>query len=159
MVPFFYFNRQSVAWPKITSFLQALRDNEAANLPIGISSQCWGGPATFRLASDEADTRTRDGKKPLADAFFAAHPSNVSIPDAPSKVRTNISVANGDKDMALSIEKVEQVKAILEKLEGVDSEVVVYPGAGHGFSVRADTENNKEQAKQAEDAEKQAIGM
>ena len=160
IVPFIYHNRLGVAWPKITSFLQDVRSSDiGSHLPIGIAGFCWGGPPTFRLASDRADTRTRDGKRSLADAFFTAHPSNLSIPADIQQVKTNISVAIGDDDVALSLEKAKKIESLLANLPGVDSEMVVYPGAKHGFAVRADKEGNPKSASQAEEAEKQAIGM
>jgi hypothetical protein len=41
-----------------------------------------------------------------------------------------------------------KVEDILSKIEGVKSEVILYPGAGHGFGIRADP-TNEQQSKQA----------
>lgn len=89
--------------------------------------------------------------------MWTAHPSNISIPGEVEPVRRPLSIANGDKDMALPIASVEKIKRILEGISDVESEVVVYPGAGHGFSVRADHTENPRALKQAEEAEDQAV--
>ena len=159
-IPFVIYNRFNVAWPKVTSFLQSIRSTEeGARLPIAVAGFCYGGPFVMKLASNSVDTRTPDGKQPLVDAFFTAHPSNLSVPADIQQVKTNISIANGDQDFVLNMKQVEQVKAALAEMDNVDSEFVLYPGAGHGFAVRADKKSNIKVAEQAEDAEKQAIGM
>ena len=112
-----------------------------------------------KLAVDSPETRTLDRKQPLADAFFTAHPSNLTVPADIQQINRNISIANGDQDFVLNMKQVEQVKATLATMENVDSEFVLYPGAGHGFAVRGDKKSNVKVAEQAEDAEKQAIGM
>lgn len=160
VLPFVFSNRFNVAWPKITSFLQSIRSTEeGARLPISVAGFCWGGPFVVKLASNSRETRTLDGKQPLVDAFFTAHPSNLSIPADIQQIKTNISIASGDQDFVLNMKQIEQVKATLAKMDNVDSEFVLYPGAGHGFAVRADKKSNLKVAEQAEEAEKQAIGM
>jgi dienelactone hydrolase len=156
MIPWLIRNRIGVSWPKVVTFLNDLRANEGASLPIGIAGFCWGGKHTFYLSQDRPECKTAKGQ-PLADALFTAHPSNLVIPGDIETVRTNISVAVGDQDFGLKMDKVEQIKQILAKLENVDSEVVVYPGAGHGFAIRADHTNNPKAVEQANDSEKQAI--
>lgn len=68
-----------------------------------------------------------------------------------------MSFAVGDKDMALRMPQVEQIKTIVEgKSETERGEVRVYPGAGHGFCVRAD-HVLEDASKQADEAEGQAL--
>ena len=47
---------------------------------------------------------------------------------------------------------VAQLKEILASKAGVPSEVTVYPGAHHGFTVRGDLNNETEREQKAEDA-------
>ena len=155
-IPFVWYNGFPASWPKVTSYLSAMRKNEAASLPIGVAGFCWGGKHTFHLAHNKADCNSADGK-PLSDAMWTAHPSRIAVPGDVDPVRRPLSIANGDKDMALPIADVEKIKGILEAIPDVESEVVVYRGAGHGFSVRADHTDNPSAVKHAAEAEDQAV--
>ena len=148
-LPFGLANAFPKSWPKVQPFFAAVRENEGASLPIGAAGFCWGGKHIMHLA----EGMTAANGKPLVDAVFTAHPSNLEIPKEIEGVKQPISIANGDKDKVLSMPKLEEVKRILERKEDVKSEVVLYPGAGHGFGVRADPGNEKavEHGIQAED--------
>lgn len=63
-------------------------------------------------------------------------------------------MAIGDKDVVTGPKIVEEIRNRLGQNRGrVESEVVVYPGAKHGFAVRGDPgdEREKEQGLQAEE--------
>ena len=63
----------------------------------------------------------------------------------------------GDVDLMTPMKQVDQIKGILEKMkEEVESEVVVYEGATHGFAVRGDRGNEK-QKRQGLEAEDQLV--
>lgn len=51
---------------------------------------------------------------------------------------------------------IKQLKEILNAKENTPSEVVVYPGAVHGFAVRGDI-NNEQERKQKDQAAEQTI--
>ena len=156
-IPFLYRNRFSLCWPRVTIFLRALREDEGAALPVGVAGFCWGGCHAVKLTHDSADAKTATGR-PLADAFFVAHPSNLTIPQDIAGVKGNLSIAIGDDDGVMGIKQVRAAQKILADKPDVDSEVVVYPGAKHGFSIRASrAQPDSKQTKQAEKAEKQAI--
>ena len=146
-----------MAWPRVTTFLKALRENRGATLPVGIAGFCWGGLHGVKLSHDDANTKLANGR-PLADAFFVAHPSNLTIPQDIADVGRNLSIAIGDDDGVMPIKQVQVAQKILANNVDVDSEVVVYPGAKHGFSIRASRwQPNSKETKQAEEAENQAI--
>ncbi|KIV99105.1 uncharacterized protein PV09_09202 [Verruconis gallopava] len=153
--PYMMSNSFPKSWPKVTSFFQALRDSEEGKkLPIGAAGFCWGGKHTVNLCHG---FRTPSGVN-LIDAGFTAHPSNLSIPSEIEKLKLPLSIAQPEKDMAVSVTQYETIKttlANLKKEEGLESEVVEYKGTTHGFAVRAD--ESKDEAKQAEQAEDQAI--
>lgn len=70
----------------------------------------------------------------------------------------NLSIAIGDVDMVMPLKQVDEAKRILGSKTGVDSEVVLYPGAKHGFAVRASRAvPDSVETKNAEEAEKQAV--
>lgn len=60
--------------------------------------------------------------------------------------------------MVLSLKGLKDIERILNGKQDVDTEVVLYDGAGHGFAVRGDWDNEK-QSQQALDAEDQAINF
>lgn len=163
MVPFMIRCRESVAKPRVFEFVRALRTSpDTANLKIGAAGFCWGGLHTVKLAQDTPSSRVqRFGSeagevKPLIDAAFTAHPSMVKVPTDITGVTVPLSIAVGDIDVVMRFADVEKSKSILEK-KGDDHEVVVYPGAKHGFAVRGDPKDPK-QKERADQAEEQAIG-
>jgi dienelactone hydrolase len=116
-----------------------------------------GGLHAIKLSQNLPETKTESGQA-LVDVVFAAHPSNITIPQDISNVKLNLSIAIGDDDGVLGIKQVREAKAILQAKTDVDSEVIIYPGAKHGFSIRASRAvSDSKETRQAEDAEKQAI--
>ena len=94
-LPFLWYNSNGTVRPKIYSFFKAIRDNEAANLPVGVAGFCWGGQWTVMLCDDSVKT---DAGKRLVDCGFTAHPSRLSIPGDVEKVVIPLSVAAAEID-------------------------------------------------------------
>jgi dienelactone hydrolase len=146
-------NRVAVATPVVLNFFKALKENEAADLPVGTAGYCWGGKYVFMLCGDSE--KASNGKS-LVDCGFTAHPSNLVIPADAEPIKLPLSVAIGDKDFALKNELVNQMQGIFEKKKEVETEVVVIPGAPHGFAVRCSPTDEKA-VEQAEQAFEQAV--
>ncbi|KAI9880802.1 MAG: hypothetical protein M1830_000238 [Pleopsidium flavum] len=149
-VPFLFFNRLAVTKPRVYKFFHGLRANEAASLPVGAAGFCWGGKFVFLLCSDSE--KAANGKS-LIDCGFTAHPSNLAIPADAHDVTLPLSLAVGDVDIAMPLAQVQQAKDILEEKGKDTHEVVIIPGARHGFAIRAHPDDEKavEQGKQAEE--------
>ena len=150
-VPFLFWNRIGVARPRVYRFAHALRQDEKfSSLPIGAAGYCWGGKYVFLLCSD---TEKASNNKSLIDCGFTAHPSNLSIPADAEPVTIPLSVSVGDIDIGLPIAAVQQTKKILEGKVQDKHEVVIIPGAKHGFAIKAHPGDEKavEQGKQAEE--------
>lgn len=149
-IPFLFYNRLAVTQPRVYKFFKDLRANEAAALPVGAAGFCWGGKFVFLLCSDSE--KATDGKS-LIDCGFTAHPSNLVIPADAQIIKLPLSVAVGDADFVLPLADVQKTKAILEEKGKDTHEVVVIPGAKHGFAIRAQPDDEKavEQGLQAED--------
>lgn len=138
---------------KIREFLHALRHSEEGRSRVGVAGFCWGGLFALKISHGLAT----DDHTPLVDAVFIAHPSNITLPTDFEKVKKPTSLAIGDKDFMLPVNKIAQVQEIWQSLgNDVDTEVIVYPGAGHGFAVRGDPWNMK-QAEQSVESEAQAV--
>ncbi|KFY55689.1 hypothetical protein V496_06911 [Pseudogymnoascus sp. VKM F-4515 (FW-2607)] len=162
MVPFAIRCRESVAKPRVFGFVRALRTSpDTANLKIGAAGFCWGGLYAIKLAQDTPSSRVHrhgseaGGVQPLIDAAFTAHPSMVKVPTDIVGVTVPLSIAVGDVDFVMKFPDVQKSKSILEK-KSDDHEVVIYPGAKHGFAVRGDPKDPK-QKEFADQAEEQAI--
>jgi dienelactone hydrolase len=166
-IPWIIRNRPAVAKPRIFSFFQALRTSpppfSTPSLKIGAAGFCWGGKYTILLAANTPSSRvvrhesqaSSPALQPLIDCGFTAHPSMVNVPQEIEAVTVPLSVAIGDEDMAMKRPLIQQMKEILEKKKD-DHEVVILPGAKHGFAVRTEPED-KLQLEYADKAEQQAI--
>jgi dienelactone hydrolase len=150
-VPFMYSNRFGISWPKVQPFFEAVRCNEGKDLPMGAAGFCWGGKHTVNLAHGGLATNG----KPFIDAGFTGHPSALNIPGELKDVVKPLSLALAEKDMSLSLAQVEQIRKALKE-SSAEHEVIVYEGAGHGFCVRADL-NNEKVMEQSIAAEEQAV--
>ena len=154
--PFSFHTKFGKTFPVVKDFFEQLRKEEGNTLPVGAAGFCWGGKHIFLLANTDEHS-TQDGK-PLIDAGFAGHPSRLKIPGDIEAVSVPISVAVGDKDNQISAQQAEQIKTTFEaKLPAAKGEIRVYKGAGHGFCVRGELKENKEEARQANEAEDQCI--
>ncbi|KAK5170494.1 uncharacterized protein LTR77_005082 [Saxophila tyrrhenica] len=160
-LPFMFWCRPAACGPRIWSFLSSLKTNEASNLSIGTAGFCWGGKFVTQLCWDGAENRLKDGAQ-VTKCGFVAHPSFLTYPDDINKVELPYAVAAAENDQQMSPEQAKQTQATLKektekgKAKGVEHEFVFYPGAHHGFAVRAD-EDDKEEAERGKQAEAQAV--
>ncbi|KAI1436502.1 dienelactone hydrolase family protein [Xylaria sp. CBS 124048] len=150
-LPAIAFNRPGKTFPIVKSFMESLRSNEAAHLPVGVTGYCWGGKHVVLLAEG-----FKVDDKPLIDAGFTAHPSMLSLPGDIEKMTVPISFALGEKDGMISPAQGKQLEAIVTaKPDGQKGESRIYVGYGHGFACRVDHTN--EDPKGAVEAEDQAL--
>ncbi|KAJ5182096.1 hypothetical protein N7449_012243 [Penicillium cf. viridicatum] len=149
LVPFSIRNNPKKRYPGIRKFMDDLRCSEGADLKVGVVGFCWGGYGATQLAHGDL---ARNGK-PLIDAAYTAHPSELKLPDDIEKITIPYSMVIGDIDFALTISGVQQAADILDSKKDVESEVVIISNARHGFAVRGrpDDKIEKEMADQAED--------
>ncbi|KAI9842903.1 MAG: hypothetical protein M1837_006735 [Sclerophora amabilis] len=153
-VPFMIKTRPSVTYPRVLSFVHAVRaDPSTASLPMGAAGFCWGGKHTALLCRD---TEKGTGGRSLIDVVFMAHPSQLKVPTDIELVKKPLSIAIGDKDFVMNSKTVEQTRTVLGKKTEVEHEVVVYEGATHGFAVRGNPGDEQEK-KRGEEAADQAI--
>ncbi|KAI2633398.1 dienelactone hydrolase family protein [Xylaria nigripes] len=138
VIPAVALNRPGKTFPIVKAFMESLRANEAAHLPVGVTGYCWGGKHVVLLAHGSAI----DGK-PLINAGFTAHPSFLSLFDDIEKMTVPVSFALGELDGMISAQQAKQLDAILlAKPDGQKGESRVYPGYGHGFACRVDIKND-----------------
>ncbi|KZS96363.1 putative cytoplasm protein [Sistotremastrum niveocremeum HHB9708] len=138
-------HREAVSLPLIKNAVEAIRADPATG-KLGAVGFCWGGRYAILLAHAGSQV----------DAAVAHHPSFLGLPDDVEPVAKPLAVTVGDKDSMLDQKGVAQLKEILTSKAGVPSEVTVYPGAHHGFTVRGDL-NNETEREQKEQAAEQTI--
>ncbi|KAH7118190.1 Alpha/Beta hydrolase protein, partial [Dactylonectria estremocensis] len=151
--PWMITTRLPVTKSRVFSFIQALRTSAPPfptdNLKIGVAGFCYGGKHTLLLAQDDPSSRVCrhnsqiNSKSPekLVDCAFAAHPSLIEIPRDIEGIATSTSVAIGDEDTFMKLSLVQQMKHVLEAENEGSHEVIIFPGARHGFAVRARPDN------------------
>ena len=148
VIPFFA--RASPQSEKCTgpcvAFARSVREELGVGARVGVAGYCWGGYQALNLAR-------LDG---VVDAVFVAHPAKFEAKHVVDAVGggARVSFAHAGDDMALPMERVEEVK---EKLQGKEGwEVRVYEGCVHGFAVRA-TPGKEKEAVAADEALRQAV--
>lgn len=149
IIPFFIRNPAHKRYSLAVDFVSNLRSELPAEAKIGVVGFCWGAHAAIRLARGD---HISNGNIPFIDAAFTAHPSEVKVEDF-SGIKIPFSMIIGDIDFAFKLEDVKKVTDILAAETAVANEVVVVPGAQHGFAVRGNPNDpsEKEKADQAED--------
>lgn len=139
---------------------------------VGVARFCWAGLYAVGLTitqNPENWVSLWDAKKvSLIDCALTARPSILKLPRHIHEVQLPLCLANGETVSFMGQEKRKEVMGILKdknkasvrEAEGADRpivpnalEVVVYPGAKHGFAVGGDREDplQKEGGDQAED--------
>lgn len=116
----------------MVQFLRDLRSAHPSALRIGAAGFCWGAYGVTRLAHG---CDVAGNGQPLIDVAYTAHPSEVGVKDF-EDITVPYSMVIGDVDFMMPIGQVRQVAQMLESKKDVESEVIVLPGARHGFAVR-----------------------
>ena len=111
------------------------------------------------------DTSTTSDGKPLVDAVFTAHPSNLAIPGDIEKVKVPVSIAQGSDDIVMNMATAKTIQDIFAKkdeeggggeVQGRKFEIRIVDNAKHGFAARGDPEDEAELG-YAQIAEDQAV--
>jgi len=137
---------------EVRAYLEAIRVGDKGAQPLGVAGFCWGGKMCFMLGTGEKASNGR----PLIDSVFTGHPSAIKVPAEVEKLRVPFSIAIGDKDMQMNLKQIEETERILNAIDGLKSEVVLYKGGvEHGFCVRAEFGSKSGSA--ADESESQAV--
>lgn len=142
--PSMYRARPAASMPPILAYARAMKKDIPGGGKMGVAGFCWGGYGSTQLCVET----TEDGE-PLVHVQYCAHPSRINadmIVAAASKVP--YSMAIGDKDFGMAIEKVMEAEAAVREKVGPaeehDWEIEVYKDCPHGFAVRAHPDNKVE---------------
>ncbi|MCS6924813.1 MAG: dienelactone hydrolase family protein [Candidatus Binatia bacterium] len=127
------------------SFLK--RQNFVKGDRLGAMGFCVGGHMTY-LAACETDIKAAAsfyGGGIAKPEGFGGAPSTIG---RTSKIKGKILCLFGDKDASIPLSEVEMIRAELQK-HNIRHEVVVYPGADHGFFCDQRATYNKAAAEDA----------
>jgi carboxymethylenebutenolidase len=130
----------------IDAALEHLRSAGFSDRNIGIVGFCFGGRVTFLVALRYA--------LGAAVGFYGGGIVTGRIPQFPPLVSDVGSLQTpwlgvfGDQDASIPVEDVEQLRAVLQTAS-VDTDVVRYPDAGHGFHCDQRPDYRPDEAKDA----------
>ncbi|KAI4256323.1 MAG: hypothetical protein L6R42_006293 [Xanthoria sp. 1 TBL-2021] len=125
-------NGKEVRAPSVLGFAGRLK-SEMGYKKVGAVGYCWGGWAAFQLG----------GKgKNLIDALSVAHPTFLTKEEI-DDVTVPVQILAPETDPRFTPELKEHANRVIPTL-GVEYDYQYFPGLVHGFSCRADENNEKE---------------
>ncbi|MFM9864742.1 MAG: dienelactone hydrolase family protein [Micropepsaceae bacterium] len=115
---------------------------------LGVTGFCWGGRATWMYAAHNPDIKAGVAwygsmAKRATDPRLV-HPVNVA-----DKIKGRVLGLYGDLDKGIPVTEVDEMRAALKAAGDTKSEIVVYPGADHGFLADYRPQYNEAAASQA----------
>jgi carboxymethylenebutenolidase len=120
----------------VLSDLDATAKWSAANggdgAKVGVTGFCWGGRATWMYTAHNPDVKAGVAwygglaKRPT-------DPRPVQPVDVAEKIKGRVLGLYGELDTGIPVSEVEQMRAALKAAGDTKSEIVVFPGANHGF--------------------------
>ncbi|KAK4425740.1 1,4-beta-D-glucanase [Sesamum alatum] len=111
---------------------------------VGAAGFCWGGMVVVRLA-----------KFDCIQAAVVLHPGPITVEEI-NEVKTPIAILGAEIDKYAPPELVKQLGDILSSKSEVDSFVKIFPGVGHGWTVRYN-DDDEFAVKSAEESHKDML--
>ncbi|KAK8548519.1 hypothetical protein V6N13_054689 [Hibiscus sabdariffa] len=96
---------------------------------IGATGYCWGGMVAVKLAGTDE-----------IKAAVASHPGPITE-DEINGIKVPTSILGAEFDSIFPAEKLKQFEQMLSTKSEVDSMVKVFPGVGHGWTMRYNDED------------------
>jgi len=139
--PFMVKHREAVVKPLLEKFVQGVRaeSNTGGLAAIGF---CWGGRYALLLAQDDSPARV--------DVAVANHPSFLVNADVEPIKTVPCAIFLGTEDDMMSVDALAETEKIMKANLGDKLVTKTFEGAVHGFTIRGDTEDEKEKANKEE---------
>ncbi|KAI4218755.1 MAG: hypothetical protein L6R36_008772, partial [Xanthoria steineri] len=125
-------NSKEARGPAVHDFARKLKA-EMGFKKVGAVGYCWGGWAAFQLGAN--------GKN-LIDALSVAHPTFLTKEEI-DDVAVPVQILAPETDPRFTPELKEHANRVIPTL-GVEYDYQYFPGLAHGFSCRADENDEKE---------------
>lgn len=115
---------------------------------LGVTGFCWGGRATWMYTAHNPDIKAGvawyGSMTKHANDTRAVHPIDLA-----AKMKGRVLGLYGELDKGIPVSEGDEMRAALKAAGDTKSEIVVYPGADHGFLADYRPSYNEAAAKQA----------
>lgn len=128
----------ALSWLKAQSFADAKR--------IAITGYCWGGAVTWEAVARFPEFKAGVAWYGRLSSSMAADPANKNPLGLAADLKAPVLGLYAEKDSGIPLTDVDKMKAALKAAGKTDSDIVVYPGAQHGFHADYRPSYNKEAA-------------
>lgn len=115
----------ALQWLKSQPFVDARR--------IGITGYCWGGAVVWESVARVPGLKAGVAWYGRLSSGMAADPANKNPLDLVGDLKAPVLGLYAEKDQGIPLADVDKMKAALSAAGKGDSDIIVYPGAQHGF--------------------------
>jgi carboxymethylenebutenolidase len=115
----------ALAWLKAQPFADAKR--------IAITGHCWGGAVTWEAVAKFPEFKAGVAWYGRLSSGMSADPANKNPLDLAAELKAPVLGLYAEKDNGIPLTDVEKMKAALKAAGKTSSDIIVYPGAAHGF--------------------------
>lgn len=115
----------ALTWLKAQPFVDAKR--------VGITGYCWGGAVVWESVARVAGLKAGVAWYGRLSSGMAVDPANKNPLDLVGDLKAPVLGLYAEKDQGIPLTDVEKMKEALKASGNTTSEIIVYPGAQHGF--------------------------
>lgn len=128
----------ALSWLKAQRFADAKR--------VAITGYCWGGAVTWEAVARFPEFKAGVAWYGRLSSGMAADSANKNPLDLAADLKAPVLGLYAEKDSGIPLTDVDKMKAALKAAGKTGSDIVVYPGAQHGFHADYRPSYNKEAA-------------
>jgi carboxymethylenebutenolidase len=115
----------ALAWLKAQPFADAKR--------VAITGYCWGGAATWEGVAKFPEFKAGVAWYGRLSSGMSPDPANKNPLDLVADLKAPVLGLYAEKDNGIPLTDVEKMKEALKAAGKTSSDIIVYPGAAHGF--------------------------
>ncbi len=113
---------------------------------MAITGYCWGGAVVWETVARRPDLKAGVAWYGRISSGMSPDPANKNPIDVVADLKAPVLGLYAEKDSGIPLTDVEKMKAALKAAGKTTSDIVVYPGAQHGFHADYRPSYNKEAA-------------
>ena len=100
---------------------------------FGVTGACWGGPTAIQAAAAIPDMKAAVAWYGPPNRPYVDQPSAVTAFDVAKDIKIPFLGLYGEKDTSIKLEDVTKFSEMVKAGGNPNVQIIVYPGAGHGF--------------------------